>query len=304
MTDQVHTFSRYLPVNNEALRWEIHCSDAGYTQVPAGTVYPPMPETHPKAYAAAVTTGRVLREFQAVYICSGRGWFEGPDRKRQVISAGDIFLLFPGVRHAYSPSLETGWHEYWVGFAGNHALRLQKNGLITPENPIHHIGLNQEVLVDFEQAIQLCRLQPPGFQVLLGAIVIQLLAHIHSCEIRAKSTHGDRECVETARSIMLICLERGIDVESIASEVGVTYPRLRRIFQHYTGLTPYQYFLQLRIRRAKELLQEHGLSIKEIASRMNFENQYYFSRLFKKKTGLSPSEWRKSDYESSLHRSR
>ena len=102
---------------------------------------------------------------------------------------------------------------------------------------------------------------------------------------------------------MLICLERGIDVESIASEVGLTYPRLRRIFQHYIGLTPYQYFLQLRIRRAKELLQEHGLSIKEIASRMNFENQYYFSRLFKKKTGLSPSEWRKSDPESPLHRS-
>ena len=67
MTDQVHTFSRYLPVNNEALRWEIHCSDAGYAQVPAGTVYPPMPETHPKAYAATVTTGRVLREFQVVY---------------------------------------------------------------------------------------------------------------------------------------------------------------------------------------------------------------------------------------------
>ena len=294
MTGQVHTFSRYLPVNNEAVRWEIYCNDAGYTQVPAGAVYPPMPEAHPKAYAATVATGRILREFQAVYISSGRGWFEGADQKRHSVSAGDLFLLFPGVRHAYSPSPETGWHEYWVGFAGNHALRLRENGLITPEKPIHRIGLNQEVMVDFEQAIQLCRLQPPGFQVLLGAIVIQLLAHIHACGIRAKTTHGDRECVETARSIMLMRLERGIDVENIAAEVGLSYSRLRRIFQHYTGLTPYRYFLQLRIRRAKELLQEHRLSIKEIASRMNFENQYYFSRLFKKKTGLSPSQWRKA----------
>ena len=60
----------------------------------------------------------------------------------------------------------------------------------------------------------------------------------------------------------------------------------------YTGLTPYQYFLQLRIHRAKELLQDPRLSVKEVSARMMFENQYYFSRLFRKKTGLSPTQWR------------
>jgi AraC-like DNA-binding protein len=292
MISHLMGFSRYLPVNDEALRWEIFCNDAGYTQVPAGSSYPPMPEKHPKDYAATVATGRVLREFQVVYISSGRGWFEGADQVRRSITAGDLFIVFPGVRHAYSPDKETGWHEYWVGFGGEHANRLYRNGLFTHENPVHHIGLDQDIMADFEQIIQLCRQQPPGFQVLLGSLVLQLLAHVHACEIRSKTTHGDSDLVETARSIMLLHLEEGIEVEDIASELGMTYNHLLSIFRQYTGLTPYQYFLQLRIHRSKELLQDKDLSIKEISARMNFENQYYFSRLFKKKTGLSPSEWR------------
>ncbi len=292
MVNQIGSFSRYLPVNKEAERWDIYCNDAGYAQALAGSPYPPLPENHPKVYAATVATGRVLMEFQAVYISSGKGWFEDSDRVRHPISAGALFLLFPGIRHAYSPNIETGWHEYWVGFAGNHAVRLYENGLISAGNPIHHIGLNQDVMADFEQAIQLCRQQPPGFQVLLGALVLQLLAHIHICEIRSKITHRDSEYVQIARSIMMLHIEDGIEVGSIAAEIGMSYQRLLELFHDYTGLTPYQYYLQLRIHRAKELLQDHSLSIKEVSSRMNFDNQYYFSRLFKKKTGLSPSAWR------------
>ena len=142
--------------------------------------------------------------------------------------------------------------------------------------------------------IQSCRQQPPGFQVLLGALVLQLLAHVHACEIRARTTHKDSEYVETARSIMMMHVDEGIEVEDIAAEIGMTYQRLLDLFRDYTGLTPYQYFLQLRIHRSKELLMDRSLSIKEVATRMNFDNQYYFSRLFRKKAGMSPSEWRET----------
>jgi AraC-like DNA-binding protein len=254
-----------------------------------------MPDSHPKAYSETVATGRVLREFQVVFISSGSGWLENAEGVRTDIVAGDMFMVFPGIRHAYRPNPESGWHDYWVGFSGKHANRLYENGLFSPEKPVHHIGIDQDVMADFEHIIHLCRQQPPGFQVLLGALVLQLLAHIHVCEIRSRTTHGDSDLVETARSLMLLHLEEGIDVKEIAGEIGVSYPRMLEIFQLYTGLTPYQYFLQLRIHRAKEHLRDKTLSIKEISSRLNFENQYYFSRLFKNKTGYSPSEWRSSD---------
>jgi AraC-like DNA-binding protein len=70
---------------------------------------------------------------------------------------------------------------------------------------------------------------------------------------------------------------------------------LLRTFRRYTGLTPYQYFLQMRIHRAEELLKTPDVRVKEVAARLNFDNQYYFARFFKKKTGLTPSEWHRAD---------
>ncbi len=294
MTYKRDNFSRYLPVNAEALRWEIHCNDAGYSHVPPGARYPLVPEDHPKDYAATVVTGRILQEFQAVYITAGRGYFEGERMGSVEVRAGDVMLLFPGVRHAYRPSRETGWQEYWVGFSGDHAYRLWHNGLFTPEQAVHHIGLNQEVMADYEQIVRLCRQQPPGFQVRLGAIVLQLLAHIHSIETTSRTAVGDSELVQKVRSLMQRHIDDGIEVPHIAKKLGVGYTHLLGVFRKYTGLTPYQYFLQMRILRAKELLQDPHLSVKEVAAIMKFENQYYFSRIFKRKTGQSPSEWKRS----------
>lgn len=300
MVGDARSFSRYLPVNSEALRWEIHCNDAGYSQVPPGAHYPLFPEDHPTEYAATVATGRILEEFQVIYIAGGRGYFECERMGRCHVTAGDMMMLFPGVRHAYRPSRETGWHEYWVGFSGEHAYRLWHNRLFTPETAVHHIGLNQEIIADYEQIVRLCRQQTPGFQVRLGALVLQLLAHLHATETSSKVDAGDSERIEEARAVMQSHIDRGIDVQGIADEVGLGYSHLLKIFRQYTGLTPYQYLLQLRIHRAKELLQQPDVSVKEVAAQMNFENQYYFSRIFKKKAGLTPSEWRRNVRSSNI----
>ena len=288
-------FTRYLPVNEEALRWEIYCNDAGCSLIPAGSEYPPNPELHPKSHAANVVTGRVLAEFQVVYITAGGGWFRDLYNDKREVKAGDIIMLFPGIEHAYCPRKETGWQEYWVGFSGQHAQRLYKNGILDPRHPVQHIGINREIMADYEQIVQLCREQTPGFQIRLGALVLQLLAHIHATAISARTSNSDSEMIKTARSIMILHVDSGIEVEDLAAEIGVGYTHLLHIFRQYTGLTPYQYFLQLRIHHAKKLLSDPDLSIKEVAARMNFENQYYFSRIFKRKTGFSPSQWKSGE---------
>lgn len=300
MSSQRHSFARYLPVNEEALRWEIYCNGAGYSHVPPGTEYPLDPGLHPLSHSSKVVQGRVLREFQVVYITSGGGCFTDRINGTKLIKAGDIFIIFPGVWHSYHPDKETGWQEYWVGFSGEHANRLYRKKLFVPENPVYHIGHNQEIIGDFEQIVLLCRDQTPGFQVRLGALVLQLLAHIHVSEINSHVSKTDSELINTARSVMQLHLDCGIETEQIASEIGIGYSYLLNIFRQYTGLTPYQYFLQLRIHRAKELLTDPNYSVKAISAMLNFENQYYFSRLFKRKTGLSPSQWKAGREEENI----
>ena len=73
--------------------------------------------------------------------------------------------------------------------------------------------------------------------------------------------------------------------------LGVSTSHLNAVFKSYTAMTPYQYFISIKIRKAKELLEAGALPIKEVAFRLGFNDQYYFSRLFRKKTGVAPSRW-------------
>ena len=81
---------------------------------------------------------------------------------------------------------------------------------------------------------------------------------------------------------------------NVALALNVSYTTFRRLFKHYTGLAPSQYFINLRLHRAKQLLRSTDDSIKEISFRLHFENPEYFATLFKKRTGMRPSEFRSS----------
>jgi len=84
-----------------------------------------------------------------------------------------------------------------------------------------------------------------------------------------------------------------IDFNHYAEEQNIGYSYFRKMFKQYTGIAPVQYHLDLKIRRARDLLISSELSIKEIAYQAGFHSIHYFSRCFKKKTGVSPSEIRR-----------
>jgi AraC-like DNA-binding protein len=83
----------------------------------------------------------------------------------------------------------------------------------------------------------------------------------------------------------------------LASTFHMSYAHFRRVFKQQSGLSPYQYHLQLRIHRAREMLHSTTLAVGQVAARLNFPNPYYFSKIFKKKTGMSPSLWRRGGRE-------
>ena len=103
---------------------------------------------------------------------------------------------------------------------------------------------------------------------------------------------GHRVCiVEKARFLMEENLYGEINLHAIAETVGVSAGQLNSVFKSYTSMTPYQFYISIKIQRAKEMLESGDLSIKEVAFRLGFADQYYFSRLFRRKVGLPPSRW-------------
>ena len=84
--------------------------------------------------------------------------------------------------------------------------------------------------------------------------------------------------------------------KTIAARLGVRYSLFRREFKRYSGISPGQYQQQLKLARAKELLSSSNLSMAEIAFELNFECVGQFSTFFRKKEGVTPSEFRRQRF--------
>lgn len=84
-----------------------------------------------------------------------------------------------------------------------------------------------------------------------------------------------------------------ISLEDIEKEVGISVSQLNRLFRQEFKTTVYSYLLNSKIGIAKSLLSGTSMSVCEIAFLLNFTDEHYFSNIFKKKTGLSPTQWRK-----------
>ncbi len=282
-------FSSYLTWSDEDERRLIVCTDVGMAEVLPGSPYPPSGVGHPSAYKT-VATGRVVNEYQLVYVTKGRGSFTSGDRSWPVL-AGSVLAVFPGVRHSYRPDPDSGWEEYWVGFRGPSADELRDSGFHSPTTPFFPVGVQQSILSVFSDIFSVVESQEPYYQFRAGALVMVLLAEILGRARKAEQHSESEALVERAKFLMRENVYGTMSVDEVGEKLGVAQARFYESFKAYTGMTPYQYFIQLKINRAKELLASGGISVKEVAYRLGFDDQYYFSRLFKKKSGVAPSEW-------------
>ena len=285
------SFLHYLPYSEEDEKLGMLCTTAGYTVVQPGVVYPPQKEDHPALFRP-VAEGRILPEFQVVYITEGEGIFSSGSKTYHV-SPGCALLLLPGIKHMYKPLLETGWHEYWVGFKGGYYFQLLEEGRLSEDHVFFKTGLHDSILSFFNLIFDEVRSQKPLYQLKTCASILSLIAEVLTRERRKEQPNYYEKTVARAKYLMESNVYSAINLPAISEQLGVSTSRLNEIFKTYTSMTPYQYFIQIKIHKAESLLEQEDISIKEAAFRTGFEDQYYFSRLFKNKTGVSPSEWRR-----------
>lgn len=89
-------------------------------------------------------------------------------------------------------------------------------------------------------------------------------------------------------------LDVGLDLQTLAAETGYSRLHFLRMFRAATGQTPHRYLLQLRLTRAKDLLQQRRTSLIDIAAMCGFSSQSHMSRVFRQLLGMTPSEYRNS----------
>jgi AraC-like DNA-binding protein len=284
-------FAKYLTATTRDTQWGVYGTTVGFTKMPTAPSYPAEPSVHPPKYLFKWDMGRIFDEYALVYITRGRGTFRTEGEKTIRVGPGTVLMLFPDVWHWYAPDKDTGWDEYWVGFKGDYPAHLVEGGFFGPENPVLDIGLHDSILGLYTEIFDCARLEGPGFQQVLGSLISHLLAHLVGLMLQHGHDSANERVVQRAKFLLADNVATHLDIEWLSRSLGLGYSRFRQIFKKCTGLSPYQYFLDLKINRAKELLQQEQFTVKEIAYMLSFDDPYYFSHLFKKKTGHPPSGW-------------
>ena len=281
-------FAKYLTATARDVRWGIYCTTVGFTKMPTAQSYPADPSAHPPKYLFQWEMGRIFDEFALVYITRGGGTFKTQGERTYPVTAGTLFMLFPDVWHWYAPDARTGWDEYWVGFKGEYPRSLVENGFFSPEDPVLDLGLHDSLLELYMEIIDTARTEAPGYQQVLGSLIAHLLAHVTSLAQQHGPDSANERLVQRAKFLLADNVATHLDIGWLSRTLGIGYSRFRQIFKRYTGLSPYQYFLALKISRAKELLQQGQFTVKEIAFMLSFDDPYCFSHLFKRRPGTPP----------------
>jgi len=285
------SYVKYINASQLDKEWGLFLNEVGFAQITEIVGFPR--REYPSCFFFTWEKGRVLHEYQINYITEGSGVFETETDQFQVVP-GSMLILRPGMWHRYRPDTTIGWNEHYIGFNGLFCENLFHEGFFQYGKPVIYVGFQESLLKLFFEILQLVKDEKTGHQQVAAANTILLLSKMLSV---VKNQEFSGKSIE--RTIRKACLyfrenlNSNINIEQLASDLNVGYSYFRQMFKKYTGISPTQYHLSLRIQKAKDLLVSTEFSFKEIAIELGFESYFYFSRIFKDKTGVSPQEFRK-----------
>ncbi|MDD3320493.1 MAG: AraC family transcriptional regulator [Paludibacter sp.] len=282
---------KYLIVSDKDKKFGIYVNTVGFQSIHPNSPYP-LTE-HPKGYFFNANKGRVLSEYQFVYITKGKGTLQLDSKEEISISRGKLFIIFPGQWHSYHPDIETGWNEYYIGFHGNVIENLVRNSFLTKESQLLDIGSNEELVSLFARALEIAENDKVCSQQYLSGIVMHILGLVLSVSTnKVFELGGVAQKIEQAKIIMNENIYKNINPEELATNLNISYSWFRKVFKDYTGYAPAKYIQELKFRKAKQLLICTSHTVKEISYMLDYNSTEHFFSLFKKITGFTPMEYR------------
>lgn len=199
-------------------------------------------------------------------------------------AAGDVYLIPPNTNHYYTSDAKTPWCKLWFNIRGP-LLKPLLSAYQLEEQILFH---NCPMRPLFEEGLQLLRENALPPEVAGARIIHPILAGLWSF------LQHNRSGGEPAKLKDFISSRPGarLSLQELASQSGRSISQTIRIFKKEFQSTPYAENLAGRLETAANLLTTTDLSIKEIALSLGFNNPCYFSRIFHRKKGISPTAYR------------
>lgn len=229
------------------------------------------------------------------------------DGNAERLGPGDLIFLGPGVDHVLTSDLPgeavraSGVSTLllcgYCDFADDTSSPLldvfPTFAIVRDEELIRHPWLRST----FDQLSAEYLEQGPGAELIVNRLTEVVLIELIRINFGRKEQHGFLQALNdkpVSNALRLLHQRPGVawTLENLAGKVGVSRAAFARRFKSLVGQPMFQYLTALRVQKAKELLRDTALPVYEIASRTGYESDLAFTRTFKKKTGLTPRQFR------------
>lgn len=235
-----------------------------------------------------------INQYVLIYCIDGSGWYRIGHREYKV-GRNQYFILPAGIPHTYGADPSGSWTIYWIHFRGEHASYFAE-GAQEPQEI--NVNMNSRILERNNMFEEIMSTLAAGHDLerlrYASSLLHHYLASMRYLKLFRSSVQrsDDASMVDAAIHFMQENLEKRITLQDIVRFVGYSPSHLSVIFKRQTGHSPLNYFNEMKIERACHLLETTDMKINQISYKVGIDDSLYFSRLFSKVKGISPSAYR------------
>ena len=247
-------------------------------------------------YTGDIKVRSSRHDFYLIYLYGGAISVNEPI-VQQDMRAGDLIIFSPETRFDYFNPDGVDLDYYWVHFTGNAADKtLSDCGLLV--NQVMTPGHHERICENFRKLFNAFLARDKFLDLDTANKLHSLLVTTGKCVV-GKFTDDvwDYSRIRGAVSFIHDNIDTAIKVEELASRENMSTSHFRAVFHKITGMSPMTYIMQTKLGFSCELLRQTKLSINEIAGKIGYIDPQYFTRVFTKHFGLSPTSYRTKNKE-------
>jgi AraC family transcriptional regulator, arabinose operon regulatory protein len=226
-------------------------------------------------------------------VLSGKGQYISDEGEVYPLSPGNFVQRRPGIPHMTIVDDTEPWLEFYVCFGAPMYKALVDMEIIS-DAPVLKIDLDTLILGQCENLLYTFKKTKEKDKRNLLLAVQEFIIRVNMANDELARSWDQDQLFDQLAERLSHNFDQNIDLHEIAKIYHMSYEKLRKDFKEYIGISPYHYLILQRMNEARRLLHQPNISIKEIAARLGYADQYAFSNQFKKLVGVSPKVFRMS----------
>lgn len=238
---------------------------------------------------------RILPDYVGIYVLRGHGRYVDHLGQSYDVGPGDLMHLPPNVEHSVTHGSDGQWAEYYFPLPIEMHESLCSLQVCNLQQNVWHVGLHISLIKECEKQLAMLRQQENEAwlyaQVTITAV--NLIMSAKQLMLRQVSPTQQQISIMEARQHLEEDWIASTDLKQLARSLNMSYERFRKLFKQFVGHSPGEFRILRRVDRAKTLLLKQ-YAVAEVASDLGYPDAFSFSKQFKRYTGMSPTQFRRT----------